>query len=160
MKRLRLLIGFVFLAWVALLALAGMAQAAEGASPGDAADGAEPAPPVAGDPVTMTVGVVVTELTKFDLASGTYNAELFALVHCDREPCKPDLDVANGKLTGKPEKLHDEPLFKIFKLKAELSAVIDLSNYPFDSHALPIVLEDKGDPEGIRYALDREHSAL
>jgi hypothetical protein len=111
-------------------------------------------------PVTMTVGVMVLELNKFDLAQGTYQTEFLATVHCDREPCKPDLDVANGKITGKPEKLHDETLFKIFKMKAELSAVIDLSSYPFDNHALPIVLEDRSDPEEVTFELDKDRSGV
>jgi hypothetical protein len=94
------------------------------------------------------------ELNKFDLNNGSYNAEFDVTVSCDSEPCKPELDLANGKIQGKPEKLKDEPLRKGYRIKAELAAELDLSAYPFDSHLLPIVLQDKGDPEQIKYKLD------
>jgi hypothetical protein len=42
--------------------------------------------------VTMTVGVMLRELGKFDLANGSYNAEMDVTVACDSEPCQPDLD--------------------------------------------------------------------
>lgn len=133
---------------------------AASAAPAPAADEPEDKLPPKHDPVTMKVGVLATELNKFDLATGSYNAEFIVTVRCDHEPCKPDLDVANGKISGKPEKLHDEPLFKVFKVKAELAAVVDLGEYPFDNHALPIVLEDKGDPAQIKYTIDAEHTGV
>jgi len=105
---------------------------------------------------SMTVGIAVTSLEKLDLALGTFNAEVTVTVHCDREPCKPAFDVMNGKLIGKPEKLHDETLVKKYKLKAELSALIDLGEYPFDSHELPIVLFDRDDPGQIAYEIDKD----
>jgi hypothetical protein len=171
MRRLVCYFAFVLaVLTLSLTAAAGPKHGAPAAAPDPVkADEPEPAEakpddvdevPAHHDPVTMKVGIVVTELNKFDLAQGTYNAELFVSVHCDREPCRPDLDVANGKITGKIERLHDEPLYKIFKMKAELSAIIDLSEYPFDNHALPIILEDKGDPEQIRYDLDTAGSSV
>src|SRR5579883_3450784 len=122
MKRLL----FCFALVVATIAVAPFALAAPPPSP-DAE--AEDKLPPKHDPVTMKVGVVATELNKFDLANGSYNVEFIATVRCDHEPCNPDLDVANGEIAGKPEKLHDEPLFKVFKVKAELAAVVDLSEY-------------------------------
>jgi len=110
--------------------------------------------PAKHDPVKMKIGIGVSSLEKLDIAVGTFNAEFTVTITCDKEPCKPELDVLNGKLTGKPEKLHDDKLFKKYKLKAELSGLIDLSEYPFDSHELPIVIYDKGDPEQITYEID------
>jgi hypothetical protein len=111
-------------------------------------------------PVTMTLGIVLRELNKFDLANGSYNAEFDVTVTCDSEPCKPELDVANGKIVGKPEKLKDELLRKEYRIKAELAAELDLSAYPFDSHLLPIVLQDKGDPEQIVYKVDTANTSI
>jgi len=125
----------------------------DGAAQPEAKEAKTDEPAVHG-PVTMKVGVQVLELNKFDLAQATYTTELEVSFHCDREPCKPDPDVVNGKISGKLEKLHDEPLYKRFKFKAELAAVIDLKEYPFDNHVLPIVLEDKGDPEQVKYQVD------
>lgn len=38
-----------------------------------------------------------------------------------------------------------DPLVKIFKVKAELEGVIDLSEFPFDSHVLPLSVEDRNE---------------
>jgi hypothetical protein len=135
------------------------APPAEPAPPKPAAEDDDTLPPQH-PPVTMTVAVELRELNKFDLANSSYNAEFDVSITCDSEPCKPELDVANGKLQGKPEKLKDEPLHKEYRMKAELAAAIDLSAYPFDSHLLPIVLQDKGDPEQIRYKLDTADTKL
>jgi hypothetical protein len=133
------------------------AAAADAKPPAGDTDDAMPAPHA---PVTIRVGILVNELTKFDLTAGTFNTEFLAKLTCEEEPCKPDLDVANGKLLGKPEKLHDEPLVKVYKVKAELGAIVDLSQYPFDDHQLEITLVDKGDPEQIRYVVDKESMGL
>lgn len=162
MKRWITFLAFL-LGWSAFAASASAtehADKAEGHAATPAAAETGDAPPARHAPVTMTVGVVATELSKFELANGSYNAEILVTVHCDREPCKPDLDFANGKVVGKPEKIHDEPLFKILKLKGELSAVVDLSEYPYDNHALTVVLEDKGDPAQVKLVLDREHTGV
>jgi hypothetical protein len=58
------------------------------------------------------------------------------------------------RIVGKPEKLKDEPLRKEYRVKAEVAAELDFSSFPFDRHLLPIVLEDKGDPEQIAYKVD------
>jgi len=137
---------------------------ASSAAPATKPEGDSPSedtpPPAKHELVTMKIGVVVTDITKFDLAAGTFNVEFLALVHCDKEPCKPKINVANGKLSGKPEELHSDKLFKIFKLKAEASAVIDLADYPYDNHELPLVLEDDGDPEQVKYEVDGSASSV
>jgi hypothetical protein len=110
-------------------------------------------------PVKMKLGVHVIGLSKLELGPGSYNAEFILTVTCDREPCKGDIDTSNGKITGK-ELLHDEPLKKIFKMKAELAGNIDLGEFPFDAHVLPISLEDKEDPENTTVELDKEHTSI
>jgi hypothetical protein len=136
------------------------ATAAPASEAKPAAGDTDDAMPASHAPVTMKVGILVNDVSKFDLAAGTFNTEFLAKFTCEEEPCKPDLDVANGKLLGKPEKLHDEPLVKVFKVKAELGAIVDLSQYPFDDHELQIMLVDKGDPEQIRYVVDNESMGL
>jgi hypothetical protein len=133
----------LFLFLTVLLAVVGFVSTALADDPKDDDDAA----PAQHAPVAMKLGMKIQELGKLDLTAETFQAEFFVTVTCDHEPCKPNLDVANGKLLGKPEKLKDDPLFKEYKIKAELGALLDFSEYPYDSHALQIVLEDKGDPE-------------
>lgn len=108
---------------------------------------------------TMRVGVEVASISKFELGPGAYNVEFYLSVHCDREPCKADLDVTNGKITGR-DKIVDLPLEKEVKVKAELTGFIDLSEYPFDSHVLHISLVDRSDPVGTRIELDKETTSI
>jgi hypothetical protein len=110
-------------------------------------------------PITMHVGVMLEKLTKFELGPGTYNAEMIVNFRCDGEPCKPDFDVTNGKITGK-EKLLDEKTEKAFRVKAELDALVDLSEFPFDKHVLYVGLVDKGDPLGTRYVVDEGETGI
>jgi hypothetical protein len=112
------------------------------------------------EPMTVKVGINVKELNKLDLAQETYTAEFMVSYRCDKAPCNPDPEIINGKISGKIEKLHDEPLYKIFKIKADLTAVIDLKEYPFDNHQLPIVLSDKTSPEDITFIKDDEECGL
>jgi hypothetical protein len=146
----------LFLFLTVLLAVVGFVSTALADDPKDDDDAA----PAQHAPVAMKLGMKIQELGKLDLTAETFQAEFFVTVTCDHEPCKPNLDVANGKLLGKPEKLKDDPLFKEYKIKAELGALLDFSEYPYDSHALQIVLEDKGDPEQITYAVDDAHTGV
>lgn len=117
------------------------------------------APPVPHGPVTYHVGIALEKLTKFELGPGSYSAEFFVSLRCDVEPCKPDFDVANGKITGR-EKLTDEKLHHEFRVKAELEALVDLSEFPFDKHVLYIGLVDKGDPLNVRYVVDENETSI
>lgn len=89
------------------------------------------------------LGIVLNGVTKLDLGAGTYQAEFGAIVTClgDR-PCKPDLDAENGKLTTK-ELIVDKPELKVYRMRGEFTANVDLSEFPFDRHELPLVLHDR-----------------
>lgn len=110
-------------------------------------------------PVTMKVAVMLSKLTKFEPGPGTYNAEFYVTFECDHEPCRPDFDVTNGKVVGKPEKELDEKLRKEYRVKAELDAVVDMSDYPFDAHLLPIALIDKNAHE-VKYEFAQHGSGI
>ena len=97
-------------------------------------------------PVTYTIDVDLESLAKFDLAQGSVAAEFILEIHCDKEPCDPHLEIGNGKVNGKPEKIGEEPLSRKYRIKAELDSFIDLSGYPFDSHELQLELYEKHDP--------------
>jgi hypothetical protein len=133
---------------------------AQAATVNSAAAADDDALPPKHEPVTMKVGVELESISKFDIANQTFNVELNVNVTCDREPCHPDLDIKNGSIQGKPEKLHDEPLEKRFKIKAEVDGYIDLTEYPHDDHALLVMLQDKGDPEQVKYDVDYEFTGM
>ncbi|APR86163.1 Hypothetical protein A7982_11512 [Minicystis rosea] len=132
------------------------ADAHKGDAPADAPDKEDRRPH---GPIKMSLGVHLTGLHKLDLALGTFQAEFILSVRCDKEPCKGNIGVSNGKVTGK-DKLHDDKLHKIYKMKADLAGDVDLSEYPFDAHILPIVFEDDDDPEQSILEVDKSHSKI
>ena len=101
---------------------------------------------------SMALVVFLEKLTKFDLGPGVYNGEYYLVFHCEKEPCKPDPHPTNGRFASREQEKSSDPLVKIFKVKAELEAVIDLSEFPFDSHVLPLSVEDKN--EAVTYHFD------
>lgn len=117
------------------------------------AHGAEPA-----GPTTMKVSISLVKLNKFEMGPGSYSAEFYVTFKCDREPCKPDFDVTNGKISGK-EAMLEEKLHKEFKVKADLEAFVDLSEFPFDKHVLYLGLFDKN-PHQIHYEFDTTSSGM
>ena len=129
--------------------------------PDETADAPAPEPhvPEPVGPTTMKVGLSLEKLAKFELGPGTYFAEAVLTFHCDAEPCNPDFDVTNGKITGK-EKLVDERLEKAFRVKAELEADVDLSEFPFDKHVLYVGLVERGNPLSVKYVADEKTSAI
>src|SRR5262245_1566021 len=84
---------------------AAQAAAAAPAEPAEKAEKAEKADDAAHEapkgPQRMRVGMRLTKLNKFEMGPGSYSAELYLTFKCDHEPCKPDFDVANGKVASK-----------------------------------------------------------
>src|SRR5262249_35418188 len=109
------------------------------------------------EPVTMKVGVRFKSLNKLDLAVGTFQSEVVVRVACDREPCKPHLEIVNG--SGKAEKIEDSKLVKMYKYKADLNALIDTSAMPFDAHVLPLIIEDRKNLDA-KFEIDDAHSSV
>jgi len=108
-------------------------------------------------PPKMKIGVQLESVTGFDAAKGTYSAEFIMFFHCDGEPCKPEIDAVNAKANlSKPEKLVNEKTYKVYKYKAEFNAMVDMADFPFDEHVLPIVLEDRAENEDSQWELDEK----
>jgi len=121
-------------------------------------------------PFVMMVGIDLDSIFKFEIQTGSFNCEFIVTQTCvDAAQCKSNLDVKNGKVLGKPELLHEGVVEsgpfagryqKKTKIKAEVDGSIDLSEYPFDRHALEIVLEAAIDPDHVHYEIDREHTKV
>lgn len=113
-----------------------------------------------GNASLVGVGVYALNVGKFDVSSGSYTVDFYLSLRCDSE-CDPDnFEFMNGRATS-IEKLIDEPNQKFYRIQASLSENIDLKSYPFDSHGLPIVIEDKKNPkEKLVYVLDNESCGI
>ena len=125
--------------------------AAEGSADATAAQPAEPHR-------ALTV-VALSRLTKFDMAAGTYTAEFELLIKCEEAPCNPSPEASNGKFTA-VESQQLDPLVKLFTVKAELYADIDLSEFPFDRHTLPLSIQDKNEAYEYTYSPEFANQVL
>lgn len=93
-------------------------------------------------PQTVDVGVYVLNVGRFDVASGSYTVDFYLSMKCDSD-CEPGgFEFANGRATL-VDLLLDRPSEKFYRIQASLAENIDLKDYPFDAHALSIILEDK-----------------
>jgi hypothetical protein len=115
-------------------------------------------PEVPTGPQTMKVGIKLEKLNKFEVGPGTFAAEFYLTFRCAHEPCKPDFELTNGKVSGKPDKVVDEKLLKELRIKADLEGLVDLSEFPFDKHVLYIGLVDKN--ENVHYEIDEHESTI
>ncbi|MFH1106302.1 MAG: hypothetical protein V1787_00245 [Candidatus Micrarchaeota archaeon] len=113
----------------------------------------------AAQPTVVHTGIYVLNIGKFDVSSGSYTIDFYLSMECSSE-CSPDFEFMNGRASS-VDKLVDEPASKFYRIQASLAENIDLKDYPFDEHALSIVLEDKrGTAEQLVYLVDEKSSGI
>jgi hypothetical protein len=93
-------------------------------------------------PRLVQVGVYVVDISNFNVADGTFGANLYLTLKSDAPVSLTDLDIANGHTTS-VDTLLDTPNEKSFRVFATLHTNPDLHLYPFDRHTLPIEIEPK-----------------
>lgn len=92
-------------------------------------------------PIKVKVGIYLLNIGKLDIGAGTYGMDFYISFRCS-EDCQPgNFEILNGRASV--EKNDDEPHFKVFRVRADLVAQLDLRSFPFDAHRLTISLEDK-----------------
>jgi hypothetical protein len=97
------------------------------------------------DPVRVTVNLGVRNISKLDLTSGSYTTDFYVVFDCDR-PCDPStFELPNGTITNLIKET-DLPTRKIYRVKAELRAPLNMREYPFEVYRLPIEIEDWDKP--------------
>lgn len=108
----------------------------------------------------MQVGILLLNVGRLDTATGTYTMDLYLTFRCDR-PCEPEkFEVANGRIVFQ-QKQEDFPTYKVYRVQAALTIGMDLRRYPFDRHALSLVMEDNvRDITELVYVADTQHSFI
>lgn len=100
-----------------------------------------PAPAQRPAPLKVRVGVYLLNVGKLDIGAGTYSMDFYVSFRCPTD-CQPgNFEILNGRASV--EKNDDEPRFKVFRVRADLLAQLDLRTFPFDAHKLSIAFEDK-----------------
>ena len=108
----------------------------------------------------VNVGIYVLNVGKFDVSSGAYTIDFYLDMQCDKA-CDPGgFEFMNGR-ADHVETLIDTQTEKFYRIQASLSDNIDLKAYPFDSHRLPIIIEDQHNAKGsLVYALNQNDSGV
>jgi hypothetical protein len=95
-----------------------------------------------GGPATAKVGLVIQEVREYNIQSGSFEAEFFLSLTADKDLPKLDLYFPNGhEVDLKP--IADTPTFKLFHVSGKFISPVDLREYPFDTQALKIEVEDR-----------------
>jgi hypothetical protein len=143
------LTGILYLAvWGFALALAFLTADLRGVRWGEAAPRAprtppKPAPssPAVPAPTKVRVGVWLLRVGDVNIATETYDMDLYLIFDCDR-PCRPNnFEIMNGRPVTQ-ELQDDLPAHKVFRIRGALRKALDLRGYPFDRHPVSITIED------------------
>jgi len=119
-------------------------------------------PAAAGAPQVVKVGVSLTNLGKLDLATGTYNVEFFLTFTCPAgvTDCSTDFALDSGVIT-KSEIAEKAPGRTVFRVKADMTEDLDLSEYPLDEHELTISFtHPTEDATKLVYAVDKDNTSV
>ena len=112
------------------------------------------------EPDTVSVGVYLLNLGKFEIATGSFTVDFYLSLQCSSECSLSDFEFSNGRATT-VDTLLDEPNEKFYRIQASLNSPIDLQNFPFDEQQLQIILEDKTKTiETQIYTINTEESGI
>lgn len=112
-----------------------------------------------GKPAEVKVGMLITDISQYDIKEGTFEATFYlSLTSKTPMPKKLNLVFPTGKVEAL-DPLADRPTFKLYRVNGTFKSPPDLRKYPFDSQELTIEVEEnsKGVDQLKLYA-DEEHT--
>ncbi|MBS2031269.1 MAG: hypothetical protein JST54_25445 [Deltaproteobacteria bacterium] len=128
---------------------------------GDAKEDAkgDDAPP---NPVRVKVGTYVLNIGKFEVATGTYTVDFYLdLTSIDGRPLgEQKFEFMNGRAAS-VDKIIDTETEKFYRIQANLMTNVDMRRYPWDTHDLPIILENSSrSKKEVVYEVDTKQSGI
>lgn len=113
-----------------------------------------------GTPAQVRVGLVLNDVTDYDIMKGTFDADFYLSLTSDKDMPSMDLIFPNGKVDDK-ELIADKPTFKLFRYTGEFTSPPDLRKYPFDKQELSIQIEENTEGiDQIDLVPDKTHTHL
>jgi hypothetical protein len=111
-------------------------------------------------PSEVSVGIYVLNVGKFEVATGSYTVDFYLDMRCPTDCDSTRFEFSNGR-ANTVDKIIDTPTEKFYRIQASLSQNIDLRKYPFDSHRISIIIEDKEKTrEDLIYKIDPAGSGM
>lgn len=114
------------------------------------------------NPVRVKVGLYMLNIGKFEVATGTYTIDFYLdLTSVDGRPMgEQKVEFMNGRAQSM-DKIIDTPTEKFFRIQANLMTNVDMRRYPWDSHTLPVILENSGrSKKECIYEVDTKQSGI
>lgn len=113
-----------------------------------------------GQVANVRVGLVLNDVTQYDIIKGTFQADFYLSLTSDRPMPSMDLIFPNGTPASK-EVIADEPTFKFYRFTGQFLSTPDLRHFPFDQQALEIEIEENTEGvDQIRMIPDQSHTSL
>ena len=141
-------------------------EVAPAASASAAATTKEPEPqkPWEGPPDEVSVGVYVNQITSLSLKDNKFSIDFWIWFRWKSDDIKPyeTFEIANGNIDNKQDAAVSKVKglnYAVLRANATITYFWDVSAYPLDNHALPIVIEDSESEEfKLKYVPDVESS--
>jgi hypothetical protein len=113
-----------------------------------------------GKVVDVRVGLVVNDITNYDIHGGSFVADFYLTLTSEKDMPSMDLMFPNGKPDEK-QVIADKPTFKLYRFTGTFTTPPDLRKYPFDRQQLAIQVEENTEGiDQIRLVPDQEHTHL
>lgn len=94
------------------------------------------------EPVRVKVGVYVLNVSKYDLQGASYKMDFYLIFKCVPVCNNMNFEIMNAT-SSTMRLVTKQPDILIYRIQADLSKTNNLRNYPFDAHALDIIIEDR-----------------
>lgn len=110
--------------------------------------------------IQTKVGVYILNTGKYDLQSASYRMDFYLIFNC-KPSCKDNKFEIMNAIDSNIHLAIDEGTSQVYRIQADFNKAVNLRNYPFDSHTLDIIIEDKSLTEDkMGYESDPSTTAL
>lgn len=111
-------------------------------------------------PTLVRVGVYILAIERFDTSTESAQLDFYVTLRCD-QPCDfGEIEFLNGRATS-IDTYRNTPTVREYRVAATLGQDLDLSRFPFDSHDLRILLENKTKfSNELQYVVDERRTAI
>lgn len=93
-------------------------------------------------PTHVKIGVYVLHVSKYDLQSANYQMDFYLILKCSSVCNNINFEVINSTYTT-THLVTKQPNMLIYRIQADLNKTDNLRNYPFDTHELDVIIEDR-----------------
>jgi hypothetical protein len=93
-------------------------------------------------PLVVKIGVYVLHVSKYNLQDANYQMDFYLLFNCSSVCSNLNFEIVNAT-SSNIRLITKQPNTLIYRIQAELNKTDNLRNYPFDTHELDVIIEDR-----------------